>query len=239
MSQKARENEMRKLLSRQAKMLKPSRDWLVEIKLGSFLGVLEVGCGCGDVLHEFSENHYCVGIDIDLEYLKGLKVEGVLGDGHFLPFQNDSFDLVFCHIALMWFQEPVKVIQEMARVSKNLVCCMAEYDYGARLDFPDEFQIIRDRLAEGITADGGDPFVGRKLNLFFREAGLEAEIGAYSHVMEQEQMREGYEGEWEFIEQFTDMDEDEREDLKKKEYESITKGTRFLFTPVFYAISRK
>ena len=239
MGEKSRKNEMKKLLSRQAQRLKPARDWLISTKLGSFSSVMEVGCGCGDVLHEFSENRYCVGLDIDLEYLRELEEYGVLGDGHVLPFRNESFDLVYCHMSVMWFKDPVKVIKEMARVSKNLVCCMAEYDYGARLDFPDEFQIIRDRLAEGITADGGDPYVGRKLNKYFKEAGMVAEIGAYCHVLEQEQMREGFESEWEFIEQFTDMDERERGELKRNEYESITKGTRFLFTPVFYAISRK
>jgi SAM-dependent methyltransferase len=185
MDEKSRINEMRKLLSRQAKRLKPARDWLVETKLdSSFSSVLEVGCGCGDVLHEFSENRYCVGLDIELDYLKELRVERVLGDAHFLPFQDNSFDMVSCHIALMWFEKPVEAIREMARVSKDLICCMAEYDYGARVDFPDEFKIIRDKLAEQIISDGGDPFIGRKLNLYFREAGLEAEIGAYSHVME-------------------------------------------------------
>jgi hypothetical protein len=35
------------------------------------------------------------------------------------------------------------------------------------------------------------------------------------------------------------MDESELNELKRRELESIKKGTRFLFTPVFYAVSRK
>ena len=240
MDEKTRIIAFRQLLARQAQRLKPARDWLVETKLdSSFSSVLEVGCGCGDVLVEFSEDRYCVGLDMDLGVLKELRVERVLGDGHFLPFRNDSFDLVYCHFTLMWFKRPAVAIREMARVSKNLICCMAEYDYGARLDFPDEFQVIRDRLAEGISTEGGDPYVGRKLSKYFREAGLEVEIGAYSHVMKQVELEEGFEDEWEFIGEFTDMDESELNELKGREYESIKEGARFLFTPVFYAVSKK
>jgi hypothetical protein len=146
---------------------------------------------------------------------------------------------VYCHFALLWFQEPVDVIREMARVSKNFVCCMAEYDYGARLDYPAELGVIRDGLAKGITSDGGDPYVGRKLNLYFKRAGLRADVGAYSHVMTQEELATGFEDEWRFIGQFTEMDERRIEQLKELEFTSIKKGTRFLFTPVFYAVAKK
>jgi len=239
MRDETRKKEFKKLLSRQAQRLRPAREWLVANRIGTFESVLEVGCGFGDVLKEFSRDHYCVGLDNERNMLKDLPEEGVLGDGHFLPFQDDSFDLMYCHLAVLWFKEPVKVVREMARVAKNIVCCMAEYDYGARLDFPDDFQVIRDELAEGILADGGDPFVGRKLKRYFQEAGLRAEVGAYSHVMTQEELSSGFEDEWKFIEQFTDMDEHELNELKEKEYESIQEGTRFLFTPVFYAVAHK
>lgn len=240
MSEMTRESELKKLFTRQAKNIKPARDWLISTKLdSSFSSVLEVGCGCGDALHEVGRNKFSVGLDINPEYLKELKMNRVLGDAHFLPFRNNSFDLVYCHFALMWFQKPALAIKEMARVSKKWICCMAEYDYGARVDFPDEFIIIRDKLAEGIIADGGDPYVGRKLHMYFREAGMEAEVGAYSHVMDHEQMKKGFEGEWDFISEFTDMDEVQQEEIKRREFESIGEGTRFLFTPVFYAISKK
>lgn len=240
MSGLTRKNEFRKLLMRQAKNIKPARDWLIATKFNtSFLSVLEVGCGCGDVLHELSRDKFSIGLDINIEYLKELKVDGVLGDGHFLPFRNDSFDLVYCHFSLMWFNKPVVIIQEMARVAKRWICCMAEYDYGARLDFPEEFKFIRDKLVEGIISDGGDPYVGRKLHGYFKEAGLKAEVGAYCHVMDHEQLLAGFENEWSFIREFTDMDNAELNELKKSELDSIKAGNRFLFTPVFYAISRK
>lgn len=240
MSGITRKNEFRMLLQRQAKNVKPARDWLIATKFNtSFSSVLEVGCGCGDVLHEFSWDKFGIGLDINIEYLKELKVDGVLGDGHFLPFRGDSFDLVYCHFSLMWFNEPVVVIQEMARVAKRWICCIAEYDYGARLDFPDEFKFIRDKLAEGIISDGGDPYVGRKLHEYFQEAGLKAEVGAYCHVMDHEQLLAGFENEWSFIREFTDMSDTELNEFKRSEFDSIKAGTRFLFTPVFYAISRK
>lgn len=235
-----RKIEFRKLLQRQARMIKPARDWFITSKLNSpFSSVLEVGCGPGNVLHEFEEDKFSVGLDINKEFLKELKTPCVLGDGHFLPFKNNSFDVVYCHFALLWFRKPVHVIREMARVSKNWICCIAEYDYGARLDYPDEFGYIRDKLVTGIESDGADPYVGRKLYEYFKEAGLKVEVGAYSHVMDHEQLLKGLEGEWSFIEKFTDMSNEEREELKRRESESIKAGTRFLFTPVFYALARK
>jgi ubiquinone/menaquinone biosynthesis C-methylase UbiE len=237
-----RESELRKLYSRQANAIRPARNWLIETKLNtSFFSVLEVGCGYGDVLHEFGKDKFSVGLDINLQhfFLTDFKMEGVLGDAHFLPFPDSSFDMVYCHIALMWFSEPVCALKEMARVSKKWICCLAEFDYGARVDFPDEFKIISDKLAERIIADGGDPYVGRKLHRYFSEAGLEAEVGAYCHVMNHEQLERGFEWEWDFIEEFTDMDEAELDRLKKNELESIKAKSRFLFTPVFYAIAQK
>ena len=233
-------NELRKLFARQAKWTKSARDWLIETKLDSpFSSVLEVGCGCGDVLHEVGVGRYSVGLDINLEFLKGLKVDGVLGDGHFLPFRDDSFDLVYCHFSLLWFKKPAIVIKEMARVARSLICCMGEYDLGVRLDYPLEFEYIRDKLAEGIISDGGDPYVGRKLYEYFKRAGLKAEVGAYCHVMDHEQMLAGFESEWSFIQEFTDMNSKELGELKARELDSIRENTRFLFTPVFYALSKK
>lgn len=221
-------------------MIKPARDWLIKTKLDpSFSSVLEVGCGCGDALHEVGQDRFNVGLDINLEFLKELKVDGVLGDGHFLPFRDDSFDLVYCHFSLMWFNKPYIVIQEMARVARRWICCMAEYDLGARLDYPSEFEYIRDKLAQGIISDGGDPYVGRKLYEYYKEAGLKAEVGAYCHVMDHEQMLAGFENEWSFIQEFTDIDSKELNELKRKELDSIRGKTRLLFTPVFYALSRK
>jgi SAM-dependent methyltransferase len=240
MSISKQNEELRKLFTRQAKWTKPARDWLIKTKLDTpFSSVLEVGCGCGDVLHEVGQDRFGVGLDINLVYLKELEVEGVLGDGHLLPFRDDSFDLVYCHFAIMWFAEPAVVIKEMARVAKSWVCCMAEYDLGARLDYPLEFEYIRDKLAKGIKTDGGDPYAGRKLYEYFKRAGLKAEVGAYSHVMDHEQMLAGFESEWSFIRKFTGMDSKELSELKKRELDSIREKTRFLFTPVFYALSKK
>jgi ubiquinone/menaquinone biosynthesis C-methylase UbiE len=235
-----RKDEFRKLLARQADSLKPAREWFCSSKLNSdFSSVMEVGCGYGNVLQEVGENNFSVGLDINKEFLRELNTAGIQGNGHLLPFKNNSFDLVYCHFALLWFRDPAQVIQEMARVSKRWICSLAEYDYGARLDYPDEFQYVRNKIVKGIESDGGDPYVGRKLYKYFKEAGLKAEVGAYSNVMDHEQMFMGLEDEWNFLENFTDMSKEELGELKRKESESIRAGTRFLFTPVFFALARK
>jgi len=95
-------------------------------KMLSFVSVegriLDNGCGTGILLERAGEKSFMVGIDISFNMLKHAKRETdmlVLGDSQLLPFQNGSFELVIGRSLLHHLPDPLKGVEEMARVLKT------------------------------------------------------------------------------------------------------------------------
>jgi SAM-dependent methyltransferase len=90
--------------------------------------VLEVGCGAGVDLARFARGGARVtGVDlaqsaIDLARTnfkqQGLQGEFQVGDGEYLRFPNDAFDLVYAHGVVQYTANPEKLVQECRRVLK-------------------------------------------------------------------------------------------------------------------------
>lgn len=88
--------------------------------------VLEIGCGVGIDLVHFAENGAIVtGVDladtsIDLAKknfeLRGLKGEFYRMDGEALPFEDESFDVVYAHGVLQYTENAQKMVNEIHRV---------------------------------------------------------------------------------------------------------------------------
>jgi len=93
--------------------------------------VLDVGCGTGRYLQWFAEMGLeAAGVDNSVEMvqvaqqrLAGSGEEGrvLLADGTDLPFADDSFDLVTAITVLEFVEEPVTLIREMLRVSRDRI----------------------------------------------------------------------------------------------------------------------
>lgn len=89
--------------------------------------ILEVGCGSGRFLEFLEKMGYknVYGIDSSKEMLEiaGKKTKATLkiGNVYKIPYGNNSFDVVFSVHVLMHIQKPKKMIEEMIRVSKNIV----------------------------------------------------------------------------------------------------------------------
>ncbi len=92
--------------------------------------VLDVGCGAGQELFPFlkKSNAFCVGIDIAPELGKitnGIFSKKEFSDranfarskGEFLPFADESFDVVLCRVALPYMNNR-ETIAEVARILK-------------------------------------------------------------------------------------------------------------------------
>lgn len=95
------------------------------VKLRSDLTLLDVGCGNGFFLYYFDSLCQATGVDYSEQMIKINPVKKVrLMDAQDLKFENNSFDLVFCHALLHHVELPEKVIREMARVSKRYVVIM-------------------------------------------------------------------------------------------------------------------
>ena len=99
--------------------------------------VLEVGCGTGAILRELSA-HSLHGLDLESASLAECKIHApavslTRGDGFSLPYADKSFDIAYCHFLLLWVNDPLQVVREMARVS-DVVLALAEPDYSQRVD---------------------------------------------------------------------------------------------------------
>lgn len=242
--------EMNRQLSRQSLWLRESWMWLLEQRvLKKWTGpkrptALDVGCGPGFVMEGLWESLEVHGIDIDPAAVADARDRGLdvrEGDAHALPFDDGSFDLVYCSFLLLWVEDPVKVLSEMTRVSRDWVACLAEPDLGARIDFPEELAPLASIAEEGIRAEGGDPLIGRKLRSVFRACGLDAEVGVHPGVWGIDKLREESEGEWRYLE-LTAKDGEQSaalSELKPVWRQAVREGTLFQHNPVFYAFARK
>ena len=83
--------------------------------------VLDMGCGGGVYLEKFSRDS--VGIDASIPNLKKLEMRGLHGVNadlnKILPFEPQSFDVVFCSHLLEHVDSPVSLIRESYRILKD------------------------------------------------------------------------------------------------------------------------
>ena len=142
---------------------------------------------------------------------------------------------------LLWVDDPVKVISEMKRVSRGWVVCLAEPDFGARIDYPEQLASCARIAEEGVRAEGGDPLIGRKLRSLFQACSLIADIGVHPGVWGIDKLREESEAEWRYLELTAQADEDKAEldELRPLWSQALKDGSLFQFNPVFYAFARK
>lgn len=89
--------------------------------------ILDVGCGTGNILMKLAENgnRGLYGLDLSenmIEIAKqklGNKAELKVGDSEYMPFEDDSFDVLVCNASFHHYPNPQKVLLEMKRVLKN------------------------------------------------------------------------------------------------------------------------
>ncbi|HEX7391363.1 MAG TPA: methyltransferase domain-containing protein [Thermoplasmata archaeon] len=238
-------------LQRQSIWLRDSWFWLLETKvLGDYTGAarrptaLDVGCGPGMVIELLEGLLDLQGIDIDPGMVdaclsKKLRVRNAAAEE--LPFEDDSFDIVYCSFLLLWVKDPVKVVSEMRRVSKRWVICMAEPDFGARIDYPEEVSTLRELIIDGIRRDGGDPLIGRKLRSVYSQCGLESDIGIHPGIWSIDKLKEESADEWRYIEMTVAPGRkgEELAEAKRAWYDALEKGSLFQFNPIFYAFGKK
>jgi SAM-dependent methyltransferase len=139
--------------------------------------LLSVGCGPGVFLREIAESHPkidIVGVDIssrrvdDAERrLTGLRNARVcVGDALSLPFDANTFDLVFCRFLLEYLPDKPLAVREMARVcAPGGKIMLQDLDGQLLWHSPEdaELQQTTERVVSHLANSGFDPFVGRKL----------------------------------------------------------------------------
>jgi SAM-dependent methyltransferase len=231
----------------QAEWTRDIRQYLFDkTHFGDARSILEVGCGTGAIINEFPKNGTIHGIDIDFERLRfaqsNLKeISFLCADAHHLPYCNNSFSTVLCHLLLLWVKSPEHVIKEMIRVGEpgGNILLLAEPDYGGRIDFPEKLYILGDAQVESLKKQGADPNTGRKLSKWLCESGVNnIEVGILGAQWKGEPSLAAWNSEWQILE--SDLRDSMPED-KLREYKEIDKiawenGSRVLFVPTFYAV---
>ena len=212
--------------------------------------VLEVGCGTGALLMEFSKPAIGTlhGLDLDASRLKQAHLNAprailTCADGHDLPFPSITFDITCCHYLLMWVRDPAAVLRQMARVTRpgGGVLVMAEPDYGGRIDHPKELACLGRWQAEALRRQGADPGIGSRLDALFLAAGI--------HLREAGRMSEGYQHpltpreqaiEWAVLEADLagTIPPNRLGGLKQLDDQAWRDGTRRLFIPTHFAWGR-
>ncbi|MHA1214274.1 MAG: class I SAM-dependent methyltransferase [Candidatus Hodarchaeales archaeon] len=207
--------------------------------------ILEIGCGTGRIMKEINRINpkiNVVGVDIDYNVLDyTIKNREILplfnASGVQLPFFNNFFDITMCNWLLLWLENPFPVLQEMVRVTREggWITCLAEPDYGGRLDFP-LVNSIKNLLLESLPAP--DPHIGRKLHYLFSKLDLKAKVGLQSSVLHGEDARNLYDFELQILSDLLPNQESKLKKLKQQLY-SLPPSQLFSFMPVFYAIAQK
>ena len=190
------------------------RDYLFDkTKLSRAERVLEVGCGTGAILSTLqtsassSRTMSLYGLDLNAAALNEAHLHvptafSTRGDAHSLPYSSQSFDITYCQFLLLWVNDPLQVLTEMKRITKSngYVLALAEPDYLARTDQPDELLVLGRLQNESLQRQGADISIGARLaDLFFRAGIKIVETGAIQSRENDALSLEEWKNEWDVI----------------------------------------
>ncbi|RIV17333.1 class I SAM-dependent methyltransferase [Alicyclobacillaceae bacterium I2511] len=105
-------------------------DWMERISWHPMMHVLEVGCGTGRTLMYIQQRYGCsvTGVDIRPKMIEkaNLRAQSLsqpakfhIADAMFLPFADETFDLVITESVNVFLKKPERAIQEYHRVLNN------------------------------------------------------------------------------------------------------------------------
>lgn len=172
--------------------------------------ILDCGCGPGSVtvgLAQWAPDGETVGIDLGAEQLEGaralasnLGVENVSfrqGDIFDLPFEDNSFDVVFSHAVLLHLADPERALVEIRRVLRpGGLVAVRDIVNASIIVWPDE-ALVRElprMFRLGAQHFGGNPDIGQELGTLLHAAGFEDvffTLGGFQQP-EQPEERAGY-----------------------------------------------
>src|ERR1700753_794480 len=153
------------------------------------LTLLDVGAGSGAISVSFAKlipDGHVTGVDLNPNILPRAQavaetagvtnVDFQQGSAFKLPFDDETFDVVFCHQVLIHIGSPWDALSEMLRVAKRGgIVAAREGDYEMECVWPelDELRKFHKLMAGLMSAGGGTPTAGRQLLSWALKAGAE------------------------------------------------------------------
>jgi SAM-dependent methyltransferase len=208
--------------------------------------VLEVGCGSGAILSGLDTSAAVHGLDRDPGRLAQARRHApqaklACADALRLPYASGIFDITFCHFLLLWVGNPLQALQEMKRVTRpaGSVLALAEPDYTARVDRPDELAALGGWQTESLVRQGADPAVGSRLPELFRQAGIrQVESGSLHRDEQHPPGPAERELEWAVLEADLAgmLPAEEIQRLKRLDEAAWGRGERILFVPTYWML---
>lgn len=232
----------------QARWTEQVRRFLLDgLGLAQLARGLEVGCGSGVIAAGFQAAGITKihGIDLKRDFLRlaqgeypGLRLSQA--DAVSLPYASNSFDFTFCHFFLLWVPNPLAVLREMRRVTRQggVVFAAAEPDYGGRIDFPPELARLGRLQSDALRRQGAEPETGRRLGALFQDTGLlNVRSGVLGGQWGAPLAADMIQSEWNVLS--TDLagmvSPGEMAEYRRQDAQAWLAGERILFIPTFYA----
>ncbi|MBK7142148.1 MAG: methyltransferase domain-containing protein [bacterium] len=145
--------------------------------------VLEIGAGLGILASQVADvaaNGQVLAVEFSPEQIARrhgcrLNLHFIRGDAHHLPFEDNTFDVVYCRYVLEHMADALHVISEARRVLKPGGRFLAqENNIAVNFFYPEcpRFEPVWLKLAELQEKLGADAHVGKKLFAYFRQVGF-------------------------------------------------------------------
>lgn len=209
--------------------------------------VLEVGCGTGAILRELESRATLHGVDLNPAALAECRIHApnvtlTCANGLALPYPSQTFDIVYCHYFLLWVNNPLQAVLEMKRVTckHGHILALAEPDYEARVDKPDELKQLGEWQKESLRRQGADPGFGSRLAEIFFQAGIQIHETGPIQSVEKNPTAEEQEMEWAVIKADLagSVPDAEIQKMKQVDEEAWGNSKRVLHVPTYFAWGR-
>jgi len=159
--------------------------------------VLDVGCGPGVLAAEIAARFPAarvIGLDQnpDRSTEAGARLDrfggyAIVGDALALPFEDGSFDLVYCRFLLEYLRDPERAVREMVRVCRpGGRVILQDLDGQLIWHYPQDIELEQGMMVTlaALAKTGFDPCAGRKLYHRCYNAGLRSlasDVEVYHH----------------------------------------------------------
>lgn len=189
--------ELARLKIQSAIFEKETLQTLKQAGIKSGMRCIDIGCGIGDVSFMMAklvgQNGSVIGLDANkyvIEFCKKkarkqnvTNIKFFVGNIYDNTLNKNSFDFIFSRFLFQHLAEPKRALEEMKKLAvKGGTIAAEENDHGMWLSYPPSsgYEKLRRAYVDLLRLSKCDELIARKLYALFLDAGLNADVRAYS-----------------------------------------------------------